>query len=99
MRYLFLICYWFDPVVWLAVKRICQDSEFSCDERAVSMFGEEAREAYGDEKYEKEYMERVQGALRMSGMEELLEKIREVDWNTVRTEMESETGSRFDLKI
>ncbi len=47
LRFLFLIYYWFDPIVWMAVKRMGQDSELSCDEKVISVLGEESREAYG----------------------------------------------------
>lgn len=47
LRFLFLICYWFDPIVWMAVKRMEQDSELSCDEKVISILGEESRDAYG----------------------------------------------------
>lgn len=46
LRYLFLIYYWFDPIVWLVVSRIRQDSELSCDERVISILGEESQVAY-----------------------------------------------------
>ncbi len=47
LRYLFLLCYWFDPIVWMAVKRMEQDGELSCDENVISVLGEENRAAYG----------------------------------------------------
>ncbi len=47
LRFLFLIYYWFDPIVWMAVKRMEQDSELSCDEKVISILGEESRDAYG----------------------------------------------------
>lgn len=47
LRWLFLLYYWFDPVVWLAVKRMERDSELSCDERVISILGEDGRLAYG----------------------------------------------------
>ncbi len=47
LRFLFLIYYWFDPIVWMAVMRMGQDSELSCDERVLSVLGEESRGAYG----------------------------------------------------
>ena len=39
--------YWYDPIVWLAVNRMRQDSELSCDERVISVLGEESRVSYG----------------------------------------------------
>ena len=47
LRFLFLIYYWFDPIVWMAVMRMGQDSELSCDEKVISVLGEESRDAYG----------------------------------------------------
>lgn len=47
LRFLFLIYYWFDPIVWMAVMRMGQDSELSCDEKVISVLGEEIRDAYG----------------------------------------------------
>lgn len=47
LSFLLLFYYWFDPVVWLAVKHIRQDSELSCDERVISILGEDSRVAYG----------------------------------------------------
>lgn len=48
LQFLFLIYYWFHPAVWLAVIRMRQDSELSCDERVISMIGEAERKAYGE---------------------------------------------------
>lgn len=47
LRCLFLIYYWFDPIVWLAAARIRQDGELACDEHVISILGEDSRAAYG----------------------------------------------------
>lgn len=47
LRFLFLIYYWFNPIVWMAVKRMERDSELSCDEKVISVLGGERRMAYG----------------------------------------------------
>lgn len=47
VRFLLFSYYWFDPIVWLALNRMSQDSELSCDERVISVLGEESRISYG----------------------------------------------------
>lgn len=47
LRFLLFSYYWFDPIVWLAVNRMRQDSELSCDERVISVLGEGSRVSYG----------------------------------------------------
>lgn len=47
LRFLLFSYYWFDPVLWLAIKRMRQDSELACDERVVSFLGEAQRTGYG----------------------------------------------------
>ena len=46
-RGLCLTLYWFDPLVWLAARLSRDDSELSCDERAVAALGEAEGPAYG----------------------------------------------------
>lgn len=47
LRLLLFSYYWYDPIAWLAVNRIRQDSELSCDERVISVLGEGSRVSYG----------------------------------------------------
>ena len=47
-RILLTAFYWFNPLVWLASNLIQRDSELSCDEYAISMLGEDQRQAYGE---------------------------------------------------
>ncbi len=37
---------WFDPLVWLAVRRASEDLELSCDELVLEGLGREERQAY-----------------------------------------------------
>jgi len=84
-------------------------------EFSVLFSSEELEKMASDEKYLKEKMRGIEGAVRMSdeinrkygfergfgkeGMEELLEKISAVDWDKVKSEPVSENGSRFDYRI
>ena len=44
---LFITCmHWFNPLVWLAFHLLNQDMEISCDERVISLLGEESKKAY-----------------------------------------------------
>lgn len=38
--------FWFNPLVWLASNRACEDLELSCDERVVENLSEEGRRQY-----------------------------------------------------
>ncbi len=47
LRSLCLICYWWNPLVWLAAYLSKQDCELACDETALGVLGEEERIPYG----------------------------------------------------
>ncbi len=47
LRCLCIICYWWNPLVWLAAAFSKQDCEMSCDQAALRHFGEEERFLYG----------------------------------------------------
>lgn len=46
VAYLALCIHWFNPVVWLAFRKISEDFEMCCDELALLKLGEENRKAY-----------------------------------------------------
>lgn len=46
VAYLALCVHWFNPVVWLAFRKISEDFEMCCDETALLELGEENRKAY-----------------------------------------------------
>ena len=48
LRTLYLIVYFFNPLVWLAVRCARIDSELACDEAALKILGEDERLAYGE---------------------------------------------------
>lgn len=48
LRSLCLICYWWNPFVWLAAYLSKQDCELACDEAALRLLGDEERIPYGE---------------------------------------------------
>lgn len=48
IRSLCLICYWWNPLVWLAAYLSKQDCELACDESAIRFLGDEERIPYGE---------------------------------------------------
>lgn len=42
-----LVLHWFNPLVWLAVRRMKEDREVACDALALSALGDAERPAYG----------------------------------------------------
>ncbi len=48
LRSLCIICYWWNPLVWLAAYLAKQDCELACDEAALKQLGEEERIFYGE---------------------------------------------------
>lgn len=47
VRCLCLVCYWWNPLVWLAAHLSKQDCELACDEAALRLLGEKERLPYG----------------------------------------------------
>lgn len=39
--------HWFNPLIWLAAKKMRHDREIACDAFVIEMFGEEERVSYG----------------------------------------------------
>ncbi len=48
LRSFCLICYWWNPLVWLAAYLSKQDCELACDEAALSLLGDGERISYGE---------------------------------------------------
>lgn len=48
LRSICLICYWWNPLVWLAAYLSKQDCELACDEAAIRLLGDEERIPYGE---------------------------------------------------
>lgn len=48
IRCLCVICYWWNPFVWLAAALSKQDCELSCDQAALRRLGENERMIYGE---------------------------------------------------
>ncbi len=48
VRGICLTLHWYNPLVWLAVKRSKQDAELACDERSVKCLGEKERISYAE---------------------------------------------------
>lgn len=46
VAFLVLSLYWFNPFVWLAYFFACRDMEMSCDEKVLSMLGNEIKQDY-----------------------------------------------------
>lgn len=44
--YLLLIMHWFNPLVWVAIKLFNQDIEMACDEKVISISGENTIKEY-----------------------------------------------------
>ncbi len=44
--FLALAMHWFNPLVWIAYAKLCQDIELACDERVVRFMEEEERRSY-----------------------------------------------------
>lgn len=47
LMHLFIIVYWFNPVVWFARKEMRNDKEIACDTSVLDMLGEEDYKPYG----------------------------------------------------
>lgn len=48
IRSLCLICYWWNPLVWVAAYLSKQDCELACDDAALKLLGEKERIPYGE---------------------------------------------------
>lgn len=48
LRSICLICYWWNPLVWLAAYLSKQDCELACDEAAIRQLGDAERIPYGE---------------------------------------------------
>lgn len=46
LAFLLLAAHWFNPLVWVAFHLLDKDMEMSCDEKVLSLLGEEARRDY-----------------------------------------------------
>ncbi len=46
LRFLLLVIYWFDPLMWLAYALLCRDIELACDEKVIRELGNEQRADY-----------------------------------------------------
>ncbi|MDD6095791.1 MAG: M56 family metallopeptidase [Clostridia bacterium] len=46
--FLVLCCHWFNPLVWLAFKCFCSDTELACDERVFRSLSEDERCSYAE---------------------------------------------------
>ena len=42
------VVYWFNPLVWYALKEMCNDREVACDTSVLKMLEEDAYEDYGN---------------------------------------------------
>lgn len=47
LKYVFLISLWFDPLVWISLVLIEQDSELAVDEKVIDILGEDNKIDYG----------------------------------------------------
>ncbi len=45
---LFLIVYWFNPLIWLSYVLLSRDMEFACDERVIRQMGAEHKKNYSN---------------------------------------------------
>lgn len=45
---LFLIVYWFHPLIWLSYVLLSRDLEFACDEQVIQKMGEEHKKNYSN---------------------------------------------------
>ncbi|MCM1127408.1 MAG: M56 family metallopeptidase [Lachnospiraceae bacterium] len=43
---LFLIVYWFHPLIWISYLFLSRDMEFACDEQVIRQMGEEHKKSY-----------------------------------------------------
>ena len=43
--FMLLSLHWFNPALWAAYILLCRDIEFACDEKVISLFGEEHKKA------------------------------------------------------
>lgn len=46
LGFMFLTVYWFNPFVWVAYILLCRDIEVACDEKVISQYTREERQAY-----------------------------------------------------
>lgn len=44
--FLLLAMHWFNPFIWVAYVVLCRDIELACDEKAISVLGEEHKKVY-----------------------------------------------------
>lgn len=48
LGYLLLCVYWCNPLIWIAYLCFCRDLELACDERVITVLGDDERKAYSN---------------------------------------------------
>lgn len=59
LGYLFLVVFWFNPLVWVAYILMCKDIEIACDEKVIQNFGLSEKKAYSEALLECSNMRRL----------------------------------------